>query len=350
MTNVIDQEGARPPVPARHPVVRSAHGDDRIDDYAWLRNRDDPAVIAHLEAENAWTETALAHVAPSASVSTRRWWAASRRRTSAHRSRMVRTSTTRERRQAVSTRCTAGARTVATSRSSSTRMRWPASSGYFHLGDAEVSPDHAILAYSVDFTGAERYTLRLRSLDTGVDLPDVLEGVSYSLAWSSDSAYVFYTRPDAAMRPWQIWRHQVGAANDTDVLVLQEDDERYFASVARTRSGAFILISLNSQMTSEVHLLRADEPTAAPSVIEPRRQGIEYAVDHHDRPIVHRHQRRSAQLPARHGTGCHARLASTGSNSSRIGTDVKLEGVDLFARHAVLFERVDGLRGSPSCG
>ena len=62
MTNVIDQGGARPPVPARHPVVRSAHGDDRIDDYAWLRNRDDPAVTAHLEAENAWTETALAHV------------------------------------------------------------------------------------------------------------------------------------------------------------------------------------------------------------------------------------------------------------------------------------------------
>ncbi len=343
MTNVIDQEGARPPVPARHPVVRSAHGDDRIDDYAWLRNRDDPSVIEHLEAENAWTETALAHVGSLRErLYTEMVGRVQETDTGApvpHGPYVYYTRTVVGSQYAVHCRRPSGG----DEQILLDENLVAGDHGYFHLGDAEVSPDHATLAYSVDFTGAERYTLHLRTLDTGVDLPDVLEGVSYSLAWSSDSAYVFYTRPDAAMRPWQIWRHQVGAANDTDVLVLQEDDERFFASVARTRSGAFILIALNSQMTSEVHLLRADEPTAAPSVIEPRRQGIEYAVDHHtDRLFIVTNDEALNFRLVTAPVATPAREHWVELIPHR--EDVKLEGVDLFARHAVLFERIDGLR------
>lgn len=344
MTNVIDQEGSRAPVPARHPVVRSAHGEDRVDEYAWLRNRDDPAVIAYLEAENAWTETALAH-------------------TASLRERLYEEMVGRVQQTDVGAPVRHGpytyyTRTVERSQYA-VHCRRPREGGdeqvlldenvlagdhgYFHLGDAEVSPDHAILAYTVDFTGAERFTLHLRTPDTGVDLPDVLENVSYSLAWSTDSTCVFYTRPDDAMRPWQVWRHRIGDPNDADVLVLQEDDERFFASVARTRSGAYILISLNSQITSEVHLLRADDPTGAPSVIEPRRHAIEYAVDHHDERffIVTNDDALNFRLVA-------APVATPGREHwvevVPHREDVKLEGADLFARHAVLFERFDGLR------
>jgi oligopeptidase B len=344
MTNVMDQEGSRPPVPARHPVVRAAHGDDRIDEYAWLRNRDDPAVIAHLEAENAWTESALAHVgALRERLYTEMVGRVQQTDTGApvrHGPYVYYTRTVEGSQYAVHCRHPrdGGEEQLLLDENVAACDR-----GYFHLGDAEVSPDHVTLAYTVDFTGAERYTLHLRSLATGVDLPDVLEGVSYSLAWSSDSTCVFYTRPDAAMRPWQVWRHQLGAANDTDALVLQEDDERFFASVARTRSGAYIVVSLNSQITSEAHLLRADDPTAAPSVIEPRRQGIEYAVDHHaDRFfIVTNDEALNFRLVAA--------PVATPSRDHWVELmphrdDVKLEGVDLFARHAVLFERIDGLR------
>ena len=344
MTNVIDQEGSRPPVTARHPVVRSAHGDDRTDEYAWLRNRDDPAVIAHLEAENEWTESALAHVHPL------------RERLYAEMVGRVQQTDAgapvRHGPYVYYTRTVEGSQYAVHCRRPSDGGEEQllldenvvaGDHGYFHLGDAEVSPDHVTLAYTVDFTGAERYTLRLRTLDTGVDLPDVLEGVSYSLAWSSDSKCLFYTRPDAAMRPWQVWRHQLGAANDTDVLVLQEDDERFFASVARTRSGAYLFISLNSHITSEMHLLRADDPSAAPTVIVPRRQGIEYAVDHHgDRLfIVTNDDALNFRLVA-------APVATPDRDHwvelVPHREDVKLEGVDLFARHAVLFERIDGLR------
>jgi len=344
MTNVIDQEGSRPPVPARHPVVRAAHGDDRIDEYAWLRNRDDPAVLAHLEAENAWTETALAHVGP---LRERLYTEMVGRVQQTDAGAPVRhgpyvyyTRTVEGSQYAVHCRHPrhGGEEHVLLDENVVAGDR-----GYFHLGDAEVSPDHLTLAYTVDFTGAERYTLRLRSLATGDDLPDVLEEVSYSLAWASDSTFVFYTRPDAAMRPWQVWRHQLGAANDTDTLVLQEDDERFFASVARTRSGAYIVVSLNSQITSEAHLLRADDPVAAPSIIEPRRQGIEYAVDHHtDRLfIVTNDEALNFRLVA-------APVATPGRDHwvelIPHREDVKLESLDLFARHVVLFERIDGLR------
>ena len=221
--------------------------------------------------------------APFASACTTRWWVASSRRTWVHRSVMGRTRITPEPSKAAST--AVHCRRLNDGGDEHVLLDenvLAGDHGYFQLGDAEVSPDHAILAYTVDFTGGERFTLHMRTLGTGIDLPDVLEDVSYSLAWSTDSTRVFYTRPDDAMRPWQVWRHRVGTPNDADVLVLQEDDQRFFASVARTRSGAYILISLNSQITSEVHLLRADDPTGAPSVIEPRRQAIEYAVDHHE--------------------------------------------------------------------
>jgi oligopeptidase B len=344
MTYVIDQEDARPPAPARHPVVRSAHGDDRTDDYAWLRNKDDPSVIAHLEAENAWTETALAHVGSLRErLYTEMVGRVQETDTGApvpHGPYVYYTRTVEGSQYAVHCRRPSGGGDEQILLDENVVA---GDHGYFHLGDAEVSPDHATLAYTVDFTGAERYTLRMRTLDTGVDLPDVIDSVSYSLAWSSDSTCVFYTRPDAAMRPWQIWRHELGAANDTDALVLQEDDERFFASVARTRSGAYILIALNSQITGEVHMLRSDDPTAAPSVIEPRRQGIEYAVDHHaDRLFI-----------VTNDEALNFRLVTapvaTPSREHWVELiphreDVKLEGVDLFARHAVLFERIDGLR------
>ncbi len=149
MTNVIDQEGARPPVPARHPVVRSAHGDDRIDDYAWLRNRDDPAVIAHLEAENAWTETALAHIGSLRE----RLYAEMVGRVQEtdigapvpHGPYVVLHANLEGSQYAVHCRRSndGGDEQILLDENAVAGER-----GYFHLGDAEVSPDHATLAYT----------------------------------------------------------------------------------------------------------------------------------------------------------------------------------------------------------
>jgi oligopeptidase B len=214
---------------------------------------------------------------------------------------------------------------------------------YLRVGDAAVSPDQRLLAYTVDVNGSELFRLRIRDLDTGRDLDDDVERVYYSVAWASDNRTVFYTRPDEAMRPWQVWRHRIGTPADADTLVLQEDDDRFFADVSRTRSGALLLISLGSKITSEVWMIDASEPDGDARIVAPRRQGHEYSVEHHGEHlyIVSNDDAVNFRL-------MQAPVASPGQeNWSELlphRDDVKLDGVDLFARNLVLYERAGGMR------
>ena len=151
---------------------------------------------------------------------------------------------------------------------------------YFRLANFSVAPDAATVGYSIDTDGGERYTTRFRDTATLTDLPDELPDTYYGAAWASDSLHYFYTTTDAAMRPWQGWRHRLGSDRSTDVLVCQEDDDRYFLSVWRSRSGGFIFIGAESAITSDVRCIRADDPEAEPSPVLPRSEGVQYAVDH----------------------------------------------------------------------
>ena len=138
---------------------------------------------------------------------------------------------------------------------------------YFSVGDLAVNPDQDVAAYSIDVNGGERHELRFRTCPTaatpGAELPDVVGDVYYGVAWANDGATVFYTRPDDAMRPWQIWRHTLGTPAADDVLVFQEDDERFYVGVGRTRSGRFVVISTASKTTSEVWLVDAADARRA---------------------------------------------------------------------------------------
>ena len=124
------------------------------------------------------------------------------------------------------------------------------------------SPDHSLLAWSSDTDGGERYTLRVRDLATGDDLADELTGTSSwgGVAWSGDGQWLFYARPDAAMRPYQIWRHRLGTPVDDDVLVVEEPDERFFLGVSLTRSEQWIVLTAESNTTSEVSVVPAGRP------------------------------------------------------------------------------------------
>jgi oligopeptidase B len=254
-----------PPVAARHPQTLSIHGDDRVDDWYWLRERDDPAVIAYLEAENAYADAALAPLASrrdlifdeiksriqetdeSAPVAIGPW--------------EYTTRTVEGLQYGLHCRRPRGA-AAADATVVIDENELAGDSDYFALGGFEVSPDHALIAYSVDFDGSERYTLRFRDPETGADLPDVVPDVTYGLAWADDARTCFYVRPDDAMRPHEVWRHVVGSPAADDVLILREDDERFFLDIERTRSGRFVLIHIASKLTSEVWFVPTDEPAA----------------------------------------------------------------------------------------
>jgi oligopeptidase B len=214
---------------------------------------------------------------------------------------------------------------------------------YFDLGFVEASPGQNLLAYAADYTGAELFELRFRDLSTGAELDDVLQDVYYGAAWASDNRTFFYVKADAAMRPYQVWRHRLGTPPSDDVLVLQEDDERFELSVEPTKSERYIIFSSSSQVTAECSFVDADAPEAKPVMIEPRRQGIEYSVDHQEDRFL---------ILTNDGARNFRLMAAPVSDPGRKSwTDVvperqsvRLNFVDVHKHHVVLGERSDGLQ------
>ena len=283
-----------PPVAKTVPTTRSAHGEDVVDEYAWLRYKDDPEVLAYLEAENAY---ALAVMAPTkelqetifGEIKSRTletdlsvpspkggWW---------HYSRTAEGSQ-------YPVHCRARTQPVIDPYATTPPPAPPdeevlldqnelaGDSPYFALGTFSVSPDQRMLAYSTDYDGSEKYTLRIKDLQTGEVRPDEVPGTYYGTAWSRDGSTIFYTTVDAAMRPHKVWRHRLGTDASEDELVHEETDERFYTGVRLTRSEEWVVMDIDSKITSEVWILSSDDPAGQFQVVEPRQQGVEYGLDH----------------------------------------------------------------------
>ncbi len=151
---------------------------------------------------------------------------------------------------------------------------------HFDVGAFDVSFDHRLLAWSFDVTGDERYTLRIRDLESGDDLADEVDGVSNAgTAWSADGRFVFYVTADEQQRPCTVWRHELGTPTSSDQVVFDESDESFYVGVGVTRSERWIIVSSASLDATEVRTLDSSTPTAAPQLVQARRPGVEYALD-----------------------------------------------------------------------
>lgn len=271
-----------PPVAKRVPHVHQRHAGPVEDPWHWLRNRDDPDTIAYLEAENAWADAWFGPLEP---VVDEVYGEILRRTRLTDTSAPVpwgpfvyltRTVEGLDYPVHVRRPRDGGGEQVILDENAEA-----AGHGYHALGAFEVSPSHRLLAWSVDRDGGERHELRIRDLTTLEDLPDRIAPTSSGAAWSADERWVFYTVPDEAMRPYQVWRHPVGTPDaSADVLVLTEDDDRFNVGVATSRSGAFVVISIASHTTSEVWVIPTGDPTAPPRLVEPRTPDHEYEVAH----------------------------------------------------------------------
>lgn len=273
-----------PPIASRRAHTRSIHGDTVEDPWFWLRDKDDPDVIAHIEAENAYASSVLA---PTVSLQ-ETIFAEIKDRTQetdlsvpAQKDEYWYTTRTEEgKAYAIRVRTHGGADGV--SEVVLDENVEAEGSDYFRLGNFSVSDDHRFVAYSTDTTGAESYVTRIREIATQDDLPDVLTECRYGLAWSEDGEYLFYTVADEALRPFQIWRHKIGTDQHDDSLVVQENDDRFYLGLGRTRSGSFIVITADSAITESAWVIRADAPTDEPRAVLPRVEGVQYSIDHRD--------------------------------------------------------------------
>ena len=335
----------RPPVAPRRPKLLFAHGDRRVDPYYWLREKDNSEVMAYLEAENAYADAVMAptedlqatlyreilwrvqETDTSAPTLHKGWWTYTRSVEGLDYEIYCRRHGTMDAAEEV----VLDANELAKGHE------------YFDLGYVERSPDENLVAYAADFDGSEMHELRFRDLRSGRDLDDVIQGVYYGSAWSAESRTFFYVRTDDAMRPFQVWRHELGTLTDQDMLVLQEDDEHFELSVESTKSQRYLVFTSSSHVTSESRFLRSDDPSAEPRLVEPRRSGIEYSIDHQeDRFLILTNDgAQNFRLMA-------APITSPGRESwtevvpERPG--VRLNFTDLFVNHVVLGERSDGLQ------
>ena len=337
------------PRPERRPTVIEAHGDERTDDWYWLRDREDPAVIAHLQAERAYADAALERLEPlreqiyqemkariaetdmSAPVRSGGWWYY--QRTEEGKSYPVHC-----RRPVEGDEPPVDAPADEHEQVLLDENLRAEGEPYLEVANFVTSPDHRWLAYGTDTSGAERYDLVFRSLVPGVaDAPETVSGAYYGLAWANDNATVFYTRVDHAMRPYQVWRHRVGTDPSGDEVVLQEDDERFNLSVGKTKDDALVVIVLESHTTSEWWTIPADRPESPPRVVHRRRQDVEYSVEHHRGWLVGvtNDGAEDFRVVAWPVDGSH----EVELLPHRPGT--RVEGVDAFDRWLVVEERLD---------
>ena len=273
------EAGVAPPVAPRVPHSTVLHGETRRDDYHWLRDRDDPRVIAYLEAENAYTDACtrdsqglqdalyaemLARIQQTdLSVPYRRsgwlWY----------------TRTIEGRQYPLHCRRADGpdaAEQVVLDLNALAEGH-----SFMAVGDYEASPDGRRLAYTTDSTGYRQYTLHVKDLESGEVTTGVAERVT-SVAWSADGRTLFYSQEDpVSKRSDQLWRHPLGGVPER---IHAETDERFEVHVGLTRSGEWLVQLRGSHTTSEVAVLPAADPAGEWRLVAPRRQDVEYYLDH----------------------------------------------------------------------
>ena len=332
------------PVARREPKQTPLHGTVLVDDYAWLREKENPEVTAYLEAENAYAEAVMAPLAglrdelyqemlshikqTDISVPYRdgSWWYYSR---------------TEEGLQ-YPVYCRKADVPHATEEVILDGNALAEGHAFMAIGDTNVTDDGRWLAYSVDHTGFRQYTLHIKDLTSGEVLEGTVERVG-SIVWAADNKTLLYTVEDEEQkRQYQLWRHELGTAHSADVLVFEEPDERFNLGAGRTRDGKFLIMEAGSHTTSESRFLAADTPAGEWTLMAEREDEHEYSIDHRKGLwfIRTNDQGRNFRLVTA-PVATPGRAFWTELLAHRTG--VMLEEIDLFDRFFVACEREDGL-------
>ncbi|MFF0631051.1 S9 family peptidase [Nocardia sp. NPDC004151] len=353
------------PIAKRVPTERVHHGDVVIEEYEWLRDKENPEVIAYLEAENAYTEAQTAKLGPlrekifeeikgrtqetDLSLPTRMgaYWYYSR--------------TFEGKQHGVHCRCPIADPDDWTPPKLEAEVEIPGEEivldsnelaeghDFFALGAYSLSHAGDMLAYSADTLGNERYTLRIKNLRTGELLADEIPNIAPGATWSLDGTHVFYQTLDDSWRPDSVWRHRLGTEQSADVRVFHEPDESFWVSIGATRSEQFLVIMTGSKITTENWILEADNPEGEFRVLIPRREGVEYSAEHaviggEDKLLI-LHNDVVDGVKAVNFVLAEAPLAEPAAMKILIPhrDDVRLEDIDAFADKLVLSYRREAL-------
>jgi oligopeptidase B len=339
-----DHSSITPPKARIEHKELSIHGDVRIDNYYWLNQRENPEVIAYLEAENQYTHSLMAHTEPlqeqlylemtgripqndaTVPVFSNGYYYYTRYAEGKEYPIYCR----KKEALSVPEEIMLDVNELAEGHS------------YFHVGSLEVSEDNRLLAYSVDTVSRRIYDIFFKDLVSGTLLPDIIRRTGGNLVWASDSKTLFYGTKDESLRPEKIWRHLLGHEQEEDVLAYHEEDVTFNTYVFKSKSKKYLMIGSGSTLTDEYRILEADNPTGDFRVFQPRRHDLKYQVAHSGDQFYIRTNDRAVNF----------RLMKTAEFSTGIENwkeviphrdDVLIEGFDVFTDFLAIEERKGGL-------
>lgn len=320
------------------------HGDTRIDEFYWLKERENPDVIAYLNSENAYREQVTSH-------------------TKAFQGKLFEEIKGRIKQDDESvpykdngyfylTRFETGKEYAIHSRKKGSldakeevmldvnELAKPYK--YYAVGGRAVSSNNKILAYGEDTLSRRIYTIRFKDLETGKMLKDVIPNTSGGAVWANDNQTIFYSVKDASLRPYKIFKHKLGTPATKDVEVFHESDETFASAVYKTKSKKYIVIASFQTLTTEYRVLDANQPNGSFRIIQPRTRGLEYFMDHYGDKFYFR-----TNLDAKNFRLMSTpETATTKENWTEViahRDDVLLEGMEIFKDHLVLSERIKGI-------
>jgi len=333
------------PVATKHVTTLSMHGHSRTDKYYWLNDRNNPAVIEYLEAENNYLNTMMAHTAllqsklyvemidrikpEDASVPYIRngyYY-------------YIRYEEQKEYPVYCRKKDVSGAQVEILLDGNEMAKNY----SYFQIGDFSVSPDNTILAFSTDNVGRRLYTIKFRNLVTGATYSETITNTDGNIEWANDNHTIFYCLKDTVtLRAFEVKKHRLGSDINTDSTIFSESDETFELTLGKTKSGKFITIESGSTLSSEIWFLDCNAPEEKPIVFLPREKEHEYTVDHAGKEfyIVTNWNAKNFRLMK-----CSEKNTSKENWVEVIPhrMNVMLESFELFNNFVVVKERSDGL-------
>jgi len=332
----------KPPIAKVVPHEVSLHGHTRVDEYFWLRDREHPDVVAYLEAENAYANERLAGIGTERELIYEEMVARIQETdTSARVARgpyRYYTRTEKDLQYEILCRRLGddGPEEIVLDEN-----RLAQGHAYFHVGAREVSPDHRLLAYTVDTSGAETYRLLVMDIAGGHAVGEPLEGVAGDVEWENDSASFYYLDLDEQMRPWRVRRHVLREDFEHDEVVYHESDPAFYVNVGITRSREYLVITMESHTTTELRYRRASDIRGPLNTVQERRADIEYHLVHSGRSFFVLTNEDALNFRVFEVPVADPRREQWSELISHRPA-VKIEAIDAFEHHLVVTEREEG--------
>lgn len=335
----------KPPVAKKVPKELTIHDDTRIDNYYWMNDRENPEVIAHLEAENAYKDSVMKHTQPLQEKLYEEIKSKIKQEDESvpYKKKGYYYYT----REVPETEYYLSCRKKETLDAPEEIMldvnKMAESFAYYAIGGASVSPDNKLLAFGVDTVSRREYTVYFKNLETGEILPDAIPLTTGGATWANDNKTVFYNLKDpVTLRSEKIMKHTLGTPVESDVEVYSEDDETFNTFVYKTKSEKYLMIGSGSTLTSEYRFLDANNPNGTFKIIQPRTRGLEYGVDHFGDFFYIR-----TNLDALNFKLVKTPVTATEKENwvevIRHRDDVLIEDFDLFKNQLVVSERKEGI-------